>query len=74
MASEKFKYQLLGTLPDKEWQVTMQMIIITRFQQVNERLNQMEDLMKEKSSDVKQQLNKTNCTNSRTVFIECDAR
>ena len=37
----------------------MQMIIITGFQQVNESLSQMEDLMKEKSSDIKQQLKET---------------
>ena len=47
----------MGMLPDKEWLVTMQMIIITGFQQVNEHLNQVEDLMKGKPSEVKQQLN-----------------
>ena len=35
------------------------MLQLTRFQQVNESLSQMEDLMKEKSEDVKQQLNET---------------
>ena len=42
---------------DKEWQTTMQKIITAGFQQVTECLSEIEDQMKERSSDVKQQLN-----------------
>ena len=68
MTSKNFKYQLLGILPDKEWQITMQMTIITGFQQVNERTNQVEDLMKEKPSDVKQQLKETVLTPEQSLL------
>ena len=62
----------MGMLPDKEWLVTMQMTIITGFQQVNEHLNQIEDLMKGKPSEVKQQLNEI--VTPEQFFIESDAR
>ena len=45
---------------EKEWQVTMQKIIITGFHQVNEGLSKIEDLMKvmkEETLGAKQQLN-----------------
>ena len=37
----------------------MQKIITAGFQQINERFNQIEDQMKERSSDAKQQLSET---------------
>ena len=59
MAPGKIRYQWSETLLDKEWQVIMQMTILTGFKQVNEHLSQIKDLMEEKTSDVKLQLKET---------------
>ena len=72
MISENLKYKRLRTLSvqtqnmgigeqnsDIEWKVNMQEIIITGFQQVNEHLSELEDLMEEELPEIKQQLNET---------------
>ena len=38
---------------EKEWQITMQKTIITGFQQVNEGLSKIEDLMKVMKGDIR---------------------
>ena len=53
---------IMAQKSDKEWQINMQKKITAGFQQINERLNQLGDQMKERSSDVKQQLNEAALT------------